>query len=295
MSAAAQSVAGRAAGEAGTWGSALAAAAEALAAQSDSPRLDAELLLAEVVGCRRERLYARPETALTSAERARFEALVARRLAGEPVAYVVGRREFWSLELEVTPATLVPRPETECLVEAALAALPERAPCRVAELGTGAGGVAIAIARERPRAELLASDCSRPALAVAARNVARLAPGRVALRHGDWTDVLEGRFDLILCNPPYVASGDAHLARLGCEPRIALDGGRDGLAAIRRIAEGAGEHLSPGGRLVLEHGFDQGGPVRALLRALGYRVLASRRDAAGHARVVEASVRGSGV
>lgn len=244
-------------------------------------RADAEVLLAHVLGVPRSALIAR-DTDVLAPEAARgFEDLVRRRAAGEPVAYLRGVKEFWSLALEVNPAVLIPRPETELLVEWALALLPETAAADVADLGTGSGALAIAIARERPRARVTATDRSADALAVARRNAQRHAP-RVGFLDGGWWSPLAGRrFDLVVSNPPYVAEGDPHLADLGFEPAVALTAGADGLADLRAIIGGAAEHLVPGGWLLLEHGAEQGAAVRALLGQAGFASVETRRDLAG--------------
>ena len=258
----------------------------------DSAALDASVLLAHVLAVPRTALAAHPERGLDAAERARFGALIARRTAGEPLAWLTGRREFRSLDLEVDRSTLVPRPETECLVEAALAAVSEEAgktnPVRVADLGTGCGAVAVAIAAEAPAAELIATDIDRDALAAARRNVRRLAPGRVELCRGSWCGpIASGSCAVIASNPPYLREGDPHLLGDGVrhEPRLALVGGGDGLAAIRVIARDAGRCLRPGGRLLLEHGAGQGEAVRGLLRAAGFRRVETLRDLGGRERV----------
>ena len=231
------------------------------------------------------------------AERSRFGALVERRAAGEPLAWLTGRREFWSLDLEVDPSTLVPRPETERLVEAVLAAMGEvgergggEGPLRVADLGTGCGAVAIAVAREAAGALVVATDIDRDALAVARRNVRWLAPGRVELRLGSWCAPLEaGAWSVIASNPPYLREDDPHLGADGVrrEPRRALVSGSDGLDAIRAIGAGAGRCLRPGGRLLVEHGADQGEAVRGAFRAAGLESLRTLRDLGGRERVTE--------
>ena len=249
--------------------------------------LEADLLLAQVLEVDRAWLFANREHTV-AADRARaFLALIDRRAAGEPVAYLLGRREFWSLPLSVTADVLIPRPETESLVETALAYIPADAAWRIADLGTGSGAVALAIAMERPRCEVLASESSPRALQVAERNVATIAPGRVSLHLGCWLEPLPGRLHVIVSNPPYVAAGDPHLAEGDCrfEPRQALTPGADGMAAIRRIAADALPRLEPGGLLAFEHGFDQGAASRALLRELGYVDVATRRDLEGRERV----------
>ena len=282
---------------AATAGGLLAGARRALAAVEPpppgSPGLDASLLLAHALGVPRTALLAHPERPVGPADRRRFGRLVGRRAAGEPLAWLTGRREFWSLDLEVDRSTLVPRPETERLVEAVLAAAGEMAgegPLRVADLGTGCGAVAIAVAREAAGAEVVATDVDPDALAVARRNVRRLAPGRIELRLGSWCAPLEaGGYAIVASNPPYLRAGDPHLRGDGVrrEPRRALVGGRDGLDAIRAIAAGAGRCLRPGGRLLVEHGAGQGHAVRGLLRAAGCERVRTGRDLAGHERVTE--------
>nr|MDQ2702513.1 peptide chain release factor N(5)-glutamine methyltransferase [Pseudomonadota bacterium] len=210
-----------------------------------------------------------------------YATLVARRIGGEPVAYLTGRRGFRHLELRVTPDTLVPRAETELLVELALERLPPQQASRIADLGTGSGAIALALASERPRATVLATDASAAALAVARANAGDLGIDNVEFRAGDWFAPLAGeRFDLIASNPPYIALGDPHLDEgdLRFEPPAALSSGPDGLDAIRTIVRGAAAHLSPGGWLLLEHGWDQGGAVRVLLVAAGFDDVSTARD-----------------
>ncbi len=267
---------------------ALRAAEQRLEAASPSPRMDAEVLLAHATGLARSRVLARGDEPLPAAQRDSFAALVARREAGEPVAYLTGEREFWSLTLTVTPAVLIPRPETELLVERALALIPADADWAAADLGTGSGAMALALAHERPRLRVMATDRSPEALAVARENARRLGIRNVEFRQGDWLVALAGvELDLIVSNPPYVAEGDPHLDQgdLRFEPRAALVAGRDGLAAIRRIAAEARAPLRPGGRLLLEHGYDQGDAVAGILRAAGYTEVTGWRDLAGHDRV----------
>lgn len=249
--------------------------------------VDARRLLREALGVEEAYLVAHPERVLSAAERERFFAWAARRRAGEPLAYLIGSREFYGLAFRVTPAVLIPRPETELLVEAALERLPEDAACRVLELATGCGCVAVAIACNRPRARVTASDVSRAALALARQN-ARRHGARVEFVESDWFSALAGRrFELILANPPYVAEGDPHLAQgdLRFEPRAALVAGPEGLECIRVIVAGAAAHLAPGGWLLFEHGYDQGERARALLAAAGYAQCFTLRDLAGLERV----------
>ena len=218
----------------------------------------------------------------------RFRSLVARRAGGEPIAYLTGRREFWSLPLQVTTDTLIPRPETELLVEWALELLPATGHRWVADLGTGSGAIAAALAHERPGIELLASDLSAAALAVAAGNFAALGLDNVRSVCGNWYAALPRAllFDLIISNPPYIANGDPHLQGDGlpCEPAAALSSGSDGLDAIRLIVAQAGDWLVPGGWLLLEHGYDQADAVANLLRYHGFAAVATRHDLAGHPR-----------
>lgn len=259
-------------------------AARRLAEVSDTPRLDAELLLAVALDRSRSYLHAWPERVPEPDQIARFTAWLDRRHTGEPVAYILGRREFWSLELEVTPDTLIPRPETELLVDLALERLPANRPLDMADLGTGSGAIALALAVERPRAWIVATDRSPAALAVARRNARRLNLANVEFREGDWCAPLAGaRFDLIASNPPYVAATDSHW-REGeprFEPPTALVSGAEGLDALRTIIAQAPGHLKPGGWLVLEHGYDQGEVVPALLRTRGFVAVTDHRDAAG--------------
>ena len=258
---------------------------------------DAERLLAHATGRSRGALYAHGDAPLGEAEQAAFEGLVARRLQGTPVAYLVGRQGFWTLDLRVTADTLVPRPETERLVELALERLPATAPADLLDLGTGSGAVALALASERPQARVLATDASDAALAVAAGNARELGLGNVRFARGDWWSAAGGdRFDLVVSNPPYIADADPHLARgdLPGEPRAALASGPDGLDAIRMIVAGAPAHLRPGGWLLLEHGRDQGPPVRALLLAAGFREVATATDLEGRDRVTSGCLPAAG-
>ena len=263
----------------------LTAATATLAPASDSPRLDAELLLAHALAVPRSRLRTDPGTQPPAAAVERFEAWIVRRAAGEPLAYLVGEREFWSLALEVDPTVLVPRPETETLVAAALAGLPPDAALAVLDLGTGSGAIAIALAHERPRWRVTAVDRSAAALAVAARNCTRHAVV-IELLEGRWFAPVAGRrFDLVVANPPYVAPGDPHLAALAHEPREALVSGDEGLADLAAISAAAPAHLVPGGRLLLEHGADQGPTVRRMLERAGFDGVRTATDGAGRPRV----------
>lgn len=242
---------------------------------------EAALLLAHVLGRSRGWLYAHGDAPVPASEAARFRELVARRAAGEPVAYLVGTRGFWRFDLAVGPDTLIPRPETELLVELALARIAPQGPVRVADLGTGSGAIALAIASERPRATVVATDASAGALEAAGRNARSLSVHNVGFRHGDWFAPLAGeRFDLVASNPPYIADDDAHLAQgdLRFEPRDALASGADGLDAIRAIVAGAPAHLRDGGWLLVEHGWEQGAAVRALFDAAGFADVTTELD-----------------
>jgi release factor glutamine methyltransferase len=268
----------------------LADGARALTGTADNARLEAQLLLAQVLAVSRAQLHTYPEATADAAQAALYRGLIERRAAGEPLAYLTGRREFWSLDLAVTPAVLIPRPETELLVERALVLGPP-GEARAADLGTGSGAIALALARERPRWRIVATDVSAPALAVARANGAALGLTGIEFLAGSWFGPLAGaRFDLLLSNPPYVGADDPALIdpALACEPALALTPpGGDALAALRILARGAAAHLLPGGWLLLEHGTSQGAEVRAELVAAGFAHVRSHRDLAGHERMTE--------
>jgi release factor glutamine methyltransferase len=254
-----------------------------------TPELDAELLLAHALGVGRTRLRSHGEAVPSADAAASFLALIERRAAGEPVAYILGRKDFWTLELAVSPAVLVPRPETELLVERALA-LHVGGEARAADLGTGSGAIALALASARPRWRIVATDISVAALAVARANAVALGLERTEMVQGDWLACLPGRtFDLLLSNPPYVAAGDPALAQpeLMREPRLALVAEDDGLAALRAIIGAAPAHLEPGGWLLLEHGATQAAAVAGALVARGFAQVRSHRDLAGRERMTE--------
>jgi len=261
---------------------------EALAAaRQQIDRLDARLLLQYATGCSHADLLARPETPVFGPAAEQFMAWVARRAAGEPLAYLVGEAEFRGRVFQVSPAVLIPRPETEVLIDLALEKMRSLTAPKVLDLGTGSGIVAISLALECPSASLAALDLSSEALAVAANNAGRLG-ARVEFRCSDWFAALaEGQFDLIVSNPPYVADGDPHLARDGLpfEPQMALTDGADGLGCIRSIVNGAPAHLKAGGWLLFEHGYDQGEASRNLLTAGGFKAAATYPDLAGIDRV----------
>jgi release factor glutamine methyltransferase len=249
---------------------------------------DARTLLSYLLACSPAFLVAHPEHELSDDDTRRYAELVARRAAGEPVSYITGEREFYSLSFAVTPAVLIPRPETELLVDVALERIAPDSDCSVLDLGTGSGAVALSIARHQPRVRMVAVDTSAAALAVARANARRLAVANVEFIAGDWYQNLAGRrFSAIIANPPYVAECDSHLTQgdLRFEPRAALAAGADGLSCIRRIVADAAAHLLPGGWLGFEHGYDQAAACRALLGEAGFRAIVSRRDLAGIERI----------
>jgi len=250
--------------------------------------IDARVLLRAALGVSDAHLIAHAGDEISAQHEARFRALAARRAAGEPIAYLVGEREFYGRAFAVSPAVLIPRPETESLVELALQRLPRNDPCRVLDLGTGSGCIAISIALERSAARVTATDRCEAALDVARKNAQRLGAGNIEFRAGDWFSALKDeRFDVIVSNPPYVAVGDAHLVQgdLRFEPKAALAAGADGLDCIRSIVAGAPVHLERGGSLWLEHGYDQSARCRALFAAAGFTQVQSWRDIAAIERV----------
>ncbi|RJQ47098.1 MAG: peptide chain release factor N(5)-glutamine methyltransferase [Gammaproteobacteria bacterium] len=258
-------------------------------AHYENPALEAELLLAHVLNLPRSKLHLHPDQALTPAQSGEFDTLVTRRAQGEPSAYLTGARGFWSLELRVTPDVLIPRPETELLVELALQKIPADAAWRIADLGAGSGAIALALAHERPHCQFIATDISPAALEVARANAARLNTRNVAFRLGDWFSALQNeRFDVIVSNPPYVRGNDPHLHDLRFEPQLALVAGADGLQQLRVIAAQARGHFTQGGWLLLEHGYDQAPAMMELLAALGYRNIQDHPDLGGVARVTVA-------
>ena len=268
---------------------AIADAKERLSRVSESPRLDAEILLCRSIDMPRSYLFAHPEDELDDLAAARFGAILERRIAGEPMAYITGTKEFWSHELLVSPATLVPRPETELLVDLALREIPRRAEWQVLDLGTGSGAIAIAIAHERQMCQVTAVDISNAALAVARENVRALALGNVVLEAGNWTEPVQGRrFDVIVSNPPYVRSDDEALLALRHEPQSALAAGKDGLDAIRVLAAQCGAILEDTGVILIEHGAEQADAVDALLTQHGWTGICCHNDLAGLPRVTVA-------
>lgn len=256
---------------------------------SETACLDAELLLGKVLDKTRSYFYTWPEKELTAEEYAEFQKLLAQRLQGQPVAYLLGYREFWGMELEVSPATLIPRPDTELIVQLVLERLTHDPSPSILDLGTGTGAIALALAKERPEANILAIDNSVEALAVAQRNQHRLGLNNLSLLASDWFSALNPskNFNLIVSNPPYIAEHDPHLSQgdLRFEPHSALSSGVQGLDDLAYLIQTAPQYLHANGWLVLEHGYDQGSSVAALLKDTGYTELACYQDLAGNDRV----------
>lgn len=249
-----------------------------LAAAADLPRRDCEHLLAGITGISQARIIAFPDTPITAEHLAELDDAAADLRAGKPLAYLLGREGFWSLQLDVTSAVLVPRPETELLVELTLELAPRQS--RVLDLGTGSGAIAVAVAHSRPDLHVTAVDRSHAALDVAQRN-ARRYQVNIEFLVSNWCEALTGRWQCIVSNPPYIAAGDPHLPGLTHEPQEALVSGPQGLDDLQQIIQQAPEHLSPGGHLILEHGFNQAEQVRHLLQTAGFSAVRSVKDLAG--------------
>ncbi len=266
--------------------------AQRLAENSEQPALEAEILLSHVTGKSRTHFRAFAESEVPEVETLQFRSLINQRRSGHPIAYLTGVREFWSLAFEVNPDVLIPRPETELLVEVALEWVRSLETPDILDLGTGSGAIPISIASERHDAHLTAIDVSVAALTIAQKNAARLGTPNVQFLQGDWLKALpaEARFDLIVSNPPYIPDHDAHLTRgdLRFEPRSALAAGQDGLDDIRTIAQEARAFIKLGGGLALEHGFDQAPAIQEILVALGYHTIQMRQDLQRHPRVTMA-------
>ena len=255
---------------------------------SETSQLDAEILLSHALECDRSYLRTWPERPLSPEQQTQFQELIERRHTGEPIAYIIGERDFWDMTLHVSTHTLIPRPETETLVEQALDRIPPDAHWQIADLGTGSGAIALAIARERPHCQLVATDISAAALDIARKNAARNEVRNIRFVEGAWLAPLAGElFNMIVSNPPYVHPDDPHLQQgdLRFEPLSALHSAPDGLTDIRIICDTARQHLHPGGWLLLEHGFDQGPATRACLAELGYQQVHTIEDLAHHPRV----------
>ncbi len=251
-------------------------------------RLEVQVLLCRALGVAKSYLIAHSDEALTPEQLVQYQSLTKRRLKGEPIAYILGEREFYSLNFKVTPAVLIPRPDTELLVELALTHIKQNQPCQVLDLGTGSGAVGISIAKHRHNASITAIDQSKDALAVASYNATTLAISNITLRHSDWYSALAGmKFDVIVSNPPYIEADDLHLSQgdLRFEPISALVSGADGLDSLRQIVGHAQQHLSAKGWLLLEHGYNQAEKCRALLLAHGFKQVESGRDLSGIERV----------
>lgn len=250
-------------------------------------RLEAEILLGYALGVSRSFLFANPELAVPLKRQSDFMALLRRRSQGEPIAYLIGKRSFWTFDLEITADVLIPRPETELLVEFALRVIPTAVPYKVADLGTGSGAIALAIALERPQCEVHATDISEKALQVAQRNANSLNLQEVHFHQGSWLQALQGKFHVLVSNPPYVNQDDPHLQQGDCrfEPGLALSPGNDGLVAIREITSQSPGCLLAGGWLLVEHGYDQGAAVRSLFSEAGFRDISTQRDLAGLERI----------
>lgn len=261
-----------------------------LAQNSDTAQLDAEILLAAVLQCSRSTLRAWPEKNLTEIQESLYKQLINRRVNGEPIAYILGHKEFWSMDLQVTPETLIPRADTECLVNCVLEKLNATVPSRVADLGTGAGAIALALAKERPHWDIIATDIQPQALAVAQHNSEVLQIKNIKFYQGNWCDALpaDSCFDAIICNPPYIAENDPHLHQgdVRFEPKTALIAGVDGLRDIRLIIVQARNYLKSGGWLFLEHGYDQSQALVSLLQEAGYRNIIDIVDLSGQPRVI---------
>jgi len=261
--------------------------AESKLHNSDSARLDAEILLCNVLDVDRSRLYSAPENIIPVKAVNRYRALVNDRQRGKPVAYLTTTREFWSLEFQVNEHTLVPRPETECLVETVLELVPENAELDIVDLGTGSGAIAIAIASERSQCRITATDICGLALAVAVENACRLTASSIKFVKCDWYAGLRDTFDIIVSNPPYIRNDDAHMQGDGVahEPGIALCGGADGLDAIRNIISNAARFLNPDGWLIIEHGHDQAQAVRSMFEKFHFTHIQARPDYSGLDRI----------
>lgn len=260
----------------------------ALTLTASEARIEVQILLQRALHVARAYLLAHPEQMLDAGQQAAYDAMLQRRMQGEPIAHILGEREFFGLNFKITPATLIPRPDTELLVELALQRIPQQGLARVLDLGTGSGAIALAIAHHRPEAEVTAVDASEAALAVAQENARCLGISNVHFLLSDWFAAIGNqRYQLIISNPPYIAEGDVHLAEgdVRFEPLSALASGRNGLEDIRWIIAQAGNFLEEGAYLLLEHGYDQARSVRELLLQNGYRDVFSARDIAGIERV----------
>lgn len=255
---------------------------------SDSARLDAEVLLCHCLGKQRSFLRAWPERQLDTVHVEQFQQLLEQRRRGTPIAYLTGEREFWSRTFKVTPDVLIPRPDSELLIELSLSLLPAKQACKIIDLGTGSGILAVTLAAEHPMAEVVATDISTAALAVARQNAEHFAVGNLGFVESHWFDaVTDSDFDLVISNPPYIAGDDPHLQQgdVRFEPETALISGEAGLKDIRLLAEQAREHLKPRGHLLIEHGYNQAQDVQSILKQLNYRQVVTHQDLSGNPRV----------
>ena len=262
-------------------------ATETIAVSSDSASLDAEILLGHVLGKPRTYLRAWPERKPSADQVVFFQCLIRKRLRGMPVAYLTGQREFWSREFHVSPDVLIPRPETELLIEISLALIAKDASAKIIDLGTGSGIIAVTLAKELPKSEITATDLSTAVLKQAKRNAAQHNADHIRFILSDWlAEVPQEKFDLVISNPPYIAENDRHLAQgdLRFEPKSALTASRDGLADIETIADSALGYLKSGGHLLIEHGFDQEEPVQSIFRNRGYDCVRTYKDLSGRPR-----------
>lgn len=259
-----------------------------LSQTSDTPHLDAEVLLCHCLSKNRSYLRAWPEHHPSEVQSLQFWTLIEQRCLGEPIAYLTGQREFWSRAFMVSPAVLIPRPDTELLIELSLQHLPSNQACKIIDLGTGSGILAITLAAERPLADVIATDISTSALNIAKKNAQQLAVGNLRFLISDWFDtVTESNFDLVISNPPYIAADDPHLQQgdVRFEPESALISHEEGLKDIRLLAEQARNHLKPNGRLLIEHGYNQQTQVQAILQSFNYRQIQTHPDLSGNPRV----------
>ncbi len=249
---------------------------------------ESEILMAAICGISHSQQLTHPDQVLSEKQCQQFDAALKRRIAGEPLAYIIGTRGFWDMDLKVSPAVLIPRPDTECLVEQALARIPADTRWQIADLGTGSGAIALALARERPQCEITATDLSAAALAIAKENASLLGIKNISFAAGPWLQPIKGRlFEMIVCNPPYIPADDPHLKQsdLPAEPEQALISGVDGLDAIRQIITDSVMQLQPGGFLLLEHGYDQTSEVTELLRQQGFKEIFTEKDYGANDRV----------
>ncbi len=254
---------------------------------STTPRLDAEILLAHMLNVSRGYCYSHADQALNLEQQKAYQALIERRMTGEPIAYIVGKQAFWNHDFEVTPDTLIPRPETELLIQLLLSELPTESELQIADLGTGSGAIALTLAKERPNWHITATDFSKEALQVAKKNAQRLSVENIEFSQGSWCLALsQTSYHAIIANPPYIATDDPHLGwgDVRFEPTSALISGPDGLSALKEIISNACEYLHNGGYLLLEHGYNQGPAVRELFSSCGFSRIKTEHDLAGHER-----------